>query len=47
MTFTDEPATSIPRELGVRLEDTLAVTEQGCENLAPRWSGKPEGPAVL
>jgi Xaa-Pro aminopeptidase len=37
----------IPGELGIRLEDTLAVTADGCENLAPKWSGTPEGPAVV
>ena len=34
-------------ELGVRHEDTVAVTENGCENLAPKWSGTPEEPAVV
>jgi Xaa-Pro aminopeptidase len=33
-------------ELGIRHEDAVAVTENGCENLAPRWSGTPEEPAV-
>ena len=37
----------IPGELGIRHEDTVAVTENGCENLAPKWSGTPEEPAVL
>jgi len=46
MTFTDEPGIYIPGELGVRHEDTVAVTESGCENLVPRWSGTPEEPAV-
>jgi Xaa-Pro dipeptidase len=36
MTFTDEPGTYIPGELGIRHEDTLAVTETGCESLPPR-----------
>jgi hypothetical protein len=34
-------------ESGIRHEDTLAVTESGCENLCPRWSGTPEEPAVV
>jgi len=33
--------------MGIRHEDTVAVTENGCENLVPRWSGTPEEPAVL
>jgi Xaa-Pro aminopeptidase len=38
----------IPGELGIRHEeDTVAVTENACENLAPRWSGTPEEPAVV
>ena len=36
----------IPGELGIRHEDTVVVTENGCENLAPKWSGTPEEPAV-
>jgi hypothetical protein len=32
---------------GIRHEDTVAVTENGCENLAPKWSGTPEEPAVV
>jgi len=47
MTFTDEPGIYIPGELGIRHEDTVAVTENGCENLAPKWSGTPEDPAVV
>jgi Xaa-Pro dipeptidase len=47
MTFTDEPGIYVPGELGIRHEDTVAVTENGCENLAPRWSGTPEEPAVV
>jgi hypothetical protein len=34
-------------ELGIRHEDTVVVTEDGCENLAPRWSGTPEEPVVV
>jgi hypothetical protein len=34
-------------ELGIRHEDTVAVTESGCENLCPKWSGTPEDPAVV
>jgi len=33
--------------LGIRHEDTVAVTENGCENLAPKWSDTPEEPAVV
>ena len=47
MTFTDEPGIYIPGELGIRHEDTVVVTESGCENLAPKWSGTPEDPAVV
>ena len=47
MTFTDEPGIYIPGELGIRHEDTVAVTESGCENLGPKWSGTPEEPAVV
>jgi Xaa-Pro dipeptidase len=47
VTFTDEPGIYIPGELGVRHEDTVAVTESGCENLCPKWSGTPEDPAVM
>jgi Xaa-Pro aminopeptidase len=37
----------IPGELGIRHEDTVVVTPDGCENLAPKWSGTPEVPAVV
>ena len=47
MTFTDEPGIYLPGELGIRHEDTLAVTVDGCENLGGAWSGTPEDPAVL
>jgi Xaa-Pro dipeptidase len=47
MTFTDEPGIYIAGELGIRHEDTVAVTESGCENLGPKWSGTPEEPAVV
>jgi Xaa-Pro dipeptidase len=47
ITFTDEPGIYIPGELGIRHEDTVVVTEDGCENLVPRWSGTPEEPAVV
>lgn len=33
-------------ELGIRHEDTVVVTESGCENLT-KWSGSPEEPAVV
>ncbi len=43
------PATTIyvPDELGIRHEDTVAVKENACEDLAPKWSGSPEEPAVV
>jgi Xaa-Pro dipeptidase len=47
MTFTDEPGIYIPGEMGIRHEDTVVVTADGCENLAPKWSGTPEEPAVV
>jgi len=31
-----EPGIYAPGELGIRHEDTLAVNENGCENLAPK-----------
>ena len=34
-------------KLGIRHEDTVVVTESGCENLAPKWPGTPEEPAVV
>jgi Xaa-Pro aminopeptidase len=46
MTFTDEPGIYIPGELGIRHEDTLVVTEEGCANLGGSWSGPPEDPAI-
>lgn len=47
VTFTDEPGIYIPGELGIRHEDTVVVTEAGCENLVPRWTGTPEEPVVV
>jgi len=47
VTFTDEPGIYIPGELGIRHEDTVAVTEAGCENLVPKWTGTPEEPVVV
>jgi Xaa-Pro dipeptidase len=47
MTFTDEPGVYVPGEMGIRHEDTVAVTADGCENLVPKWSGTPEEPAVV
>jgi Xaa-Pro aminopeptidase len=38
--------TYIPGELGIRHEDTIVAWADGCEDLAPRWSGTPEGPAI-
>jgi len=37
----------VPGELGIRHEDTVVVTEDGCLNLAPKWIGTPEDPAVI
>ena len=37
--------TYLPDESGIRHEDT--VTENGCENPAPKWSRSPEEPAVV
>jgi Xaa-Pro aminopeptidase len=34
-------------KLGIRHEDNVVVTESGCENLAAKWSGTPEKPAVV
>jgi len=45
-TFTDEPGIYVTGELGIRHEDTVAVTESGCENLGPKWTGTPEEPAA-
>ena len=38
MTFSIEPGIYLPGRFGVRVEDLLAVTEDGCEtlNAAPR-----------
>ena len=33
--------------MGIWHEDTVAVTADGCENLAPKWSGSPEEPTVV
>ena len=33
--------------MGIRHEDTVAVTESRCEKLAPKWSGSPEEPTVV
>jgi Xaa-Pro aminopeptidase len=37
----------VPGELGIRHEDSVVVTADACENLAPQWSGSPEEPAVV
>jgi Xaa-Pro dipeptidase len=47
MCFSDEPGIYIPGEMGIRHEDTVVVTESGCENLAPKWPGTPEEPAIV
>lgn len=46
VTFTNEPGIYVRGELGVRHEDTLIVTEDGCDNLGGAWSGTPEEPAI-
>jgi Xaa-Pro dipeptidase len=46
MTFTDEPGIYIPGEMGIRHEDTVVVTPDGCDNLA-KWSGTPEEPTMV
>jgi hypothetical protein len=38
--------TTVASCLGILHEDTLAVTDDGCENLCPKWNGTPERPAV-
>jgi Xaa-Pro dipeptidase len=47
MTFTDEPGIYIPGELGIRHEDCVVVTADGCESLSLKWTGSPEDPAVV
>ena len=47
MTFTDEPGIYIPGELGIRHEDTVVVTADGCESLSLKWTGSPEDPAAI
>ncbi|MBQ5628907.1 MAG: M24 family metallopeptidase, partial [Ruminococcus sp.] len=32
MVITDEPGIYLPNKFGVRIEDMLAVTEDGCRN---------------
>jgi Xaa-Pro aminopeptidase len=46
MTFTNEPGIYLYGEMGIRHEDTVVVTNDGCENLT-KWSGRPEEPAVV
>jgi hypothetical protein len=41
------PAEGIRRGWVRPLPRSLAVTPDGCENLAPKWSGTPEEPAVV
>lgn len=44
LTFSDEPELYIPGELGIRHEDTLAVTPDGCENLVSPMTIDEAGP---
>ena len=46
MCFSNEPGIYIYGELGIRHEDIITITEEGCANLT-RWSGTPEDPAVI
>jgi Xaa-Pro dipeptidase len=46
MTFTIEPGIYVPGEIGIRHEDTVTVTPDGCQNLCPGWSRTPEDPAA-
>jgi Xaa-Pro aminopeptidase len=41
------PENYIHGELGIRHEDTVVVTGNGCEDLAPKWEGTPEEPAAV
>ncbi|MCI0586669.1 MAG: Xaa-Pro peptidase family protein [Planctomycetes bacterium] len=43
MTFSDEPGIYVPGEFGIRIEDILATTADGCDLLGP---GAPETPRV-
>ena len=43
---SDEPATYVYGEMGIRHEDVITITETGAENMT-KWTGSPEEPAVV
>jgi Xaa-Pro aminopeptidase len=46
MCFSDEPGIYIYGEMGVRHEDVITITADGCDVLE-KWTGTPEEPAVV
>ena len=43
MTFSNEPGIYLPGEFGVRVEDIVAVTEDGADHFGS-WQAGPESP---